>query len=96
MGQKGKLNIKYHPKVKNEDIPRLGSNIAVRIENAIRNRLMVNPLKYGFYLRGTLRGYRKLRVGDWRIVYRIVDKEEIRIIAICNRKDVYKFANIRK
>jgi len=89
------VKIRYHPKVKNEDIPRLSSNIAVRIENAIRNRLMVNPVKYGFYLRGTLSGYRKLRVGDWRIIYRIVDKE-IRIIAIGNRKDVYKFATIRK
>jgi mRNA interferase RelE/StbE len=89
------VNIKYHPKVKNEDITRLGSNIAVRIENAIRNRLIVNPIKYGFHLRGTLRGYRKLRVGDWRVIYRIVDKE-IRIIAIGNRKDVYKFANTRK
>ena len=95
MGQKGKLNIKYHPKVKSEDIPRLSSNIAVRIENAIKNRLMVNPIKYGLYLRGTLSGYRKLRVGDWRIIYKIVDKE-IRIIAIGNRKDVYTFANIRK
>jgi mRNA interferase RelE/StbE len=94
MGQKGKLNIKYHPKAKSEDIPRLSSNMAVRIENAIRNRLMVNPIKYGFYLRGTLSGCRKLRVGDWRIIYRIVNKE-IRIIAIGNRKDVYKFANIR-
>lgn len=85
MEQKGKLNIKYHPKVKNEDIPRLGSDIAARIKNAIKNRLMVNPIKYGFYLRGTLSGYRKLRVGDWRIVYRVVDKQ-IRIIAINNRK----------
>ena len=89
------MNIKYHSKVKREDIPRLSSNIAIRIENAIKNRLMVNPIKYGFYLRGTLSGYRKLRVGDWRIIYRIVDKE-IRIIAIGNRKDVYKFAHIRK
>ncbi len=89
------MKIRYHPKVKNEDIPRLSSNIAVRIENTIRNRLMVNPVKYGFYLRGSLRGYRKLRVGDWRIIYRIVG-EQIRIIAIGNRKDVYKFANIRK
>jgi len=85
MAQKEKVNIKYHTKVKNKDIPRLSSNIAGRIENAIRNRLMVNPIKYGFYLRGTLSGYRKLRVGDWRIIYRIVDKE-IRIIAIDNRK----------
>jgi len=56
---------------------------------------MVNLIKYGYYLRGSLKGYRKLRVGDWRIIYRIIDKE-IRIIAIGNRKDVYKFANIRK
>lgn len=89
------MNIKYHPKIKNEDIPRLSFNITARIENAIINRLMVNPIKYGFYLRGSLRGYRKLRVGDWRIVYIIVDKE-IRIIAIGNRKDVYEFANTRK
>jgi len=89
------VKIKYHPKVKNEDITRLSSNIAIRIENAIINRLMVNPIKYGFYLRGSLKGYRKLRVGDWRIIYRIVDKE-IRIIAIANRKDIYKFANIIK
>ena len=89
------MKIKYHPKVKNEDIPRLTSNIAARIENAIRNRLMVNPVKYGFYLRGSLKGYRKLRVGDWRIICKIVDKE-IRIIGIGNRKDVYKFTNIRK
>jgi len=89
------VNIKYHPKVKSEDIPRLSSNITARIENAIKNRLMINPIKYGFYLRGSLRGYRKLRVGDWRIIYKIVDKE-IRIIAIGNRKDVYKFAKIRK
>ena len=89
------MKIKYYPKVKNEDIPRLSSNIALRIENAIINRLMVNPVKYGFYLRGSLRGYRKLRVEDWRIIYRIVD-EEIRIIAIGNRKDVYKFAPTRK
>ena len=89
------MNIKYHPKVKSEDILRLSSNIAVRIENAIKKRLIVNPIKYGFYLHGSLKGYRKLRVGDWRVIYRIVDKE-IRIIAIGNRKDVYKFANIRK
>lgn len=89
------MNIKYHPKVKSEDIPRLSSNITARIENSIKNRLMVNPIKYGFYLRGTLRGYRKLRVGDWRIIYIIVDKE-LRIIVIGNRKDVYEFANTRK
>jgi len=95
MEKNEKVKVKYHPKVKSEDIPRLNSFIAIRIENAIRKRLIVNPIKYGYYLRGSLKGYRKLRVGDWRIIYRIIDKE-IRIIAIGNRKDVYNFANIRK
>jgi mRNA interferase RelE/StbE len=90
------VNIKYHPKVKSEDIPRLNSNIAVRIENAIKKRLIVNPIKYGFYLHGSLKDYRKLRVGDWRVIYRIVDNKEIRVIAIGNRKDVYKSAISRK
>jgi len=90
------VKIKYHPRVKSDDISRLSSNIAVRIENAIRGRLIVNPIKYGFYLRGSLKGYRKLRVGNWRVIYRVVDDKEIRILAIGNRKDVYKFANIRK
>ena len=80
------MKIKYHPRVKSDDIPRLSSNIAVRIENAIRRRLIVNPVKYGFYLRGSLKGYRKLRVGDWRVIYRVVNDKEIRILAIGNRK----------
>jgi len=90
------LKVKYHPKVKSEDIPRLNSNMAIRIENAIKKRLIINPIKYGFYLHGSLKGYRKLRVGDWRVIYRVINDKEIRIIAIGNRKDVYKFANIRK
>ena len=70
--------------------------MAIRIENAIKKRLIINPIKYGFYLHGSLKGYRKLRVGDWRVIYRVINDKEIRIIAIGNRKDVYKFANIRK
>lgn len=89
------MKIKYHPKVKSEDIPRLSSNISIRIERAIRNRLMLNPIKYGLYLHGSLKGYRKLRVGDWRIIYSVVHNE-VRIIAIGNRKDVYQNADFRK
>ncbi|MEA1939576.1 MAG: type II toxin-antitoxin system RelE/ParE family toxin [Candidatus Caldatribacteriota bacterium] len=89
------MKIKYHPKVKSEDITRLGPNIAVRVEEAIRERLMLNPIKYGLNLHGSLKGYRKLRVGDWRIIYKVVG-EEIRVLAIGNRKDIYDFNNTRK
>ncbi len=89
------MKIRYHPKVKSEDIPRLSPDISTRIENAIRNRLIKNPIKYGLYLHGSLKGYRKLRVGDWRIIYRIMHNE-IRILVIGNRKDVYQNADLRK
>ena len=87
------MRIIYHPKVKTDDIPRLGNDIALRIKNAIEQRLMVDPLRFGFFLHGSLHGYRKLRVGDWRVVYRIVG-DELRIIAIGHRRDniVYKKA----
>jgi len=87
------MRIIYHPKVKTDDIPRLGHDIALRIKNAIEQRLMVDPLRFGFFLHGSLHGYRKLRVGDWRVIYRIVG-DEIRIIAIGHRRDniVYKKA----
>ena len=39
-------------------------------------------------LRKTLKGYRKLRVGDYRIVLEI-DDNNIYILGICHRKDVY-------
>lgn len=85
------MEIVYHPKVKTEDLPNFDTGIKSRIESAITRRLMTNPIKYGFYLHGSLRGYRKLRVGDWRVIYRIV-REQVRIIAIGHRKDVYSIS----
>ena len=89
------MKIRYYPKVKSEDIPGLSPNISKRIQNAIQERLIANPIKYGLYLHGSLKGYRKLRVGDWRIIYRVIHNE-IRILAIGNRRDVYQISDFRK
>lgn len=40
-------------------------------------------------LRGNLKGCFRLRTGDWRVVFRPVG-DEIVVIAIDNRKDVYE------
>jgi len=60
-----------------------------RIRAAIENRLMVEPVRYGEPLKRTLKGYRKLRVGDFLIVYKI-EQEDILILGICHRKDIYQ------
>lgn len=49
---------------------------------------MTEPHKYGLPLRKSLKGYWKLRVGDYRVVFRIGDAE-VFILGIRHRKDVY-------
>ena len=60
-----------------------------RIKSAIETRLAQAPHRYGKPLRKTLKGYWKLRVGDYRVVYKVVDKE-IWILGIIHRKKVYE------
>lgn len=78
----------YHPEVQ-KDIARFPRNIKERIHRSIEKRLLVDPIRYGDPLRRDLRGYRKLRVGDYRVIYRI-EKETILILKIGHRREVYK------
>jgi len=50
---------------------------------------MTAPHKYGEPLRKTLKGYWKLRVGDYRVVFKIV-VTEVWIMGIIHRKNVYE------
>jgi mRNA interferase RelE/StbE len=78
----------YQREVVDEDIPAIPVGLRPRLAKAIEARLTTHPEQYGRPLRGTLAGYWKLRVGDFRVVFQIVGKE-IHIYAIRNRKDVY-------
>jgi len=60
-----------------------------RIKSAIESRLAVAPHQYGEPLRKTLKGYWKLRVGDYRVVFKIVENE-VWILGISHRKEVYE------
>lgn len=81
--------LRYHPDVRDEDLPKINKNIQNRIKEAIEKRLIVAPGRYSEPLRRTLKGYRKLRVGDYRIVLKM-QNENILILGICHRKDVYE------
>lgn len=82
------FELKYHPDVKSVDIPLLDARLRTRIKNAIETRLMTAPHLYGEPLCKTLRGYWKLRVGDYRVVFKIVEVE-VWILGITHRKKVY-------
>ncbi len=78
----------YHPDVRQEDLKGIPANIKTRIRKAIEERLLKDPILCGQPLRQSLKGHRKLRVGDWRVIYRI-EHSNIIILKIGNRKDVY-------
>jgi mRNA interferase RelE/StbE len=88
-----RFRLLYHPDVKSVDIPELDSRLKTRIRKAIESRLATAPHEYGEPLRKTLKGYWKLRIGDYRVVYKIAG-DEVWILGIIHRKDVYR--NIAK
>ena len=77
----------YHPDVRDKDIPAISRNLRGRIAHAIETRLTSEPERYGEPLRRTLKGYWKLRVGDYRVVFKIV-KNEVWIYGIIHRREV--------
>lgn len=83
--------ILYHPAVQREDIPKLSRAIQLRIQHAIEARLTTAPEKYGKPLRRTLKNYWKLRIGDYRIVFKVVGTE-IWILGIGHREIIYQAA----
>jgi len=83
------FELRYHPDVKSIDIPLLDAKLRTRIKNAIERRLTTAPHLSGEPLRKTLRGYWKLRVGDYRVVFKIMDGE-VWILGIIHRKRVYE------
>ncbi len=84
----------YHPDVAKRDIPTLSHSVREEIARRIETRLTQAPELYGLPLRGTLKGYWKLRVRDYRVVYKIVS-HEIWILGILHRSRIYKEATQR-
>lgn len=84
------FEISYHPDVVKEDIPALPKKERNQIKRAIEEKLTTHPETFGKPLRRSLRGYRKLRVGEYRVIFRI-EGQLVKIFAIANRSVVYKW-----
>ena len=81
--------LSYHPDVLKEDLEGVPANIRTRIRRAIETRLLTDPILSGQPLRQSLKGYRKLRVGDWRVIYRVAPPDII-VMKIGHRREVYQ------
>ena len=80
--------IEYLDDVIKHDIPALPGKQKEQIKRAIVERLGENPVAYGKPMRYSFKGHRRLRVGDWRVIYRIEDAIVL-IVAIGHRKNIY-------
>jgi len=78
-----------------KDFKKIDRSDQKRILTAIRKKLATEPKKFGRPLRGELKKYWKLRVGEYRVIYEILeDQVLVYIILVGFRRDedVYKAA----
>lgn len=84
----------YHPDVVEKDLPGFSREVQRMILDAVDAKLASHPDRFGKPLSAGLKGYRKLRVGDYRVVYVLRDREVL-VLVIAHRRDVYDEAHRR-
>lgn len=79
--------------MKSDDISKLDPAVKSIIKKAIEKKLINNPIDFGIPLRKTLKPYMKLRIGDYRVAFKIDEKTKtIFILTISHRKNIYQKA----
>ncbi len=74
------------------EMQRLGEVASARIAKYLRTRLATSedPRRFGQPLRADLHGYWRYRVGDYRLIARIIeDRVLVMIVRVGHRRDVY-------
>jgi len=82
-----KYKIQYKSSVK-KDLKQLTNIEANKILTQIENILTVEADRFPL-LKGEFKGLRKFRVGDYRVIFTLT-KEEVTILKIGHRRDVYR------
>ena len=72
-----------------QDLPSISKDNQNRIKHAVENKLGRAPQDFGEPLRRSLKGHWKLRVGDWRVIYKIEGKTVI-VLRIGHRREIYE------
>lgn len=74
-------NVILHPLVMSEDFKKMDRPAKKLILKSIHKKLTQDPENYGSPLVGPYKGYWKLRVADYRVIYRIV-KDRVLVIVV--------------
>ena len=88
--------ITYHKNVE-DDLNSISTFDAQRILRAIDAKLTLAPLDFGQPLKGNLSPLRKLRVGDYRVVYQVTAHTvTVYVLAVGPRRDKEIYATASK
>ncbi len=74
--------VEYLRSVVEDDIPALPKSAKRQVRRAIEATLTTHPFELGKPLRYSLRGARRLRVGDYRVIYRIERSDVVLVVKI--------------
>jgi mRNA interferase RelE/StbE len=84
------FRVVYSDKVVAEDIPALTKTIKDRIRLTIEQKLASKPIDFGKPLSHSWRGHRSLRIGDYRVLYRVDGIDMVvYIVTIGHRSAIY-------
>ena len=72
-----------------KDLKKIDKKQCIKLLNKIETDILKNP-KSGKELTGNFSGLYSFRVGDYRIIYSIIPDNEVIILRIAHRKEVYK------
>lgn len=85
--------VSYLSEIK-DDLASVSTSDKKRIKQAIETKLQTQPIIFGKPLQHSLKGLRSLRVGDYRVVFKLMI-DEVVIVLIAHRSVVYSLVNKR-
>ncbi len=81
----------YEEEVFEKDKAKLSFSVLKQVQNAVESKLISHPEKFGKPLRNSLKNYRSLRIGDYRLIFSI-HKLTVKVLSISHRSIAYKEA----
>ena len=72
-----------------KDLKRIDKAEVVKIIDSLEDKLKQDPQTVGKALTGEFKGLFRLRIGNYRVIYSVMD-DEVLILRIARRKDSYQ------
>jgi mRNA interferase RelE/StbE len=72
-----------------KDLKKIDKSLSIEILDKINTELSEHADNYPL-LKGKFAGLRKFRVGDYRIIFSIIETETVLILRIAHRKEAYR------